>query len=160
MHTYIRTYIQTYTHICTSIQGGATTFVDGFAAAEKLRSTNPDAFKTLTEIPATFQKIHYDRAEPVHMHTCTHICTRTHTYIRAHAHTRTHTLTHTHMHLHAQAYTHAHTHARTHTHKTTNTYAHEHTHIQTHLFIQMRTLCSHVHTNVHPVFTRASMCRQ
>mmetsp|Transcript_69604 Transcript_69604/g.112930 ORF Transcript_69604/g.112930 Transcript_69604/m.112930 type:complete len:246 (-) Transcript_69604:6-743(-) len=50
-----------------SIQGGATTFVDGFAAAEKLRSTNPDAFKTLTEIPATFQKIHYDRAEPVHL---------------------------------------------------------------------------------------------
>lgn len=50
-----------------SIEGGATTFVDAFAAAETLRTTNPAAFDTLTQVPATFQKIHYDRAEPVHL---------------------------------------------------------------------------------------------
>jgi len=50
-----------------SIEGGATTFVDAVAAAEALRATNPAAFDTLTQVPATFQKIHYDRPDPVHL---------------------------------------------------------------------------------------------
>jgi gamma-butyrobetaine dioxygenase len=49
------------------IKGGSTTFVDAFAAAERLRHLDPPAFHTLTQVPATFQKIHYDRPEPVHM---------------------------------------------------------------------------------------------
>ena len=50
-----------------TIQGGATTFVDAVAVAETLRLVDPEAFHVLTKVPATFQKIHYDRPEPVHL---------------------------------------------------------------------------------------------
>ena len=50
-----------------TIQGGATTFVDAVAVAETLRVVDPEAFHVLTKVPATFQKIHYDRPEPVHL---------------------------------------------------------------------------------------------
>jgi alpha-ketoglutarate-dependent taurine dioxygenase len=49
------------------VRGGESTFVDGFFAAEELRRRDPAAFATLTRVPATFQKVHYDRASPVHI---------------------------------------------------------------------------------------------
>lgn len=45
--------------------GGESTFVDGLAAAEALRVSDPAAFADLTRIPATFQKVHARRAVPV-----------------------------------------------------------------------------------------------
>ena len=35
--------------------------LDMFFVVEQLRSEHPDHFQTLTRVPATFQKIHYDR---------------------------------------------------------------------------------------------------
>lgn len=49
------------------IIGGESTFIDGFLAAEELRRRDPAAFMTLTRVPATFQKVHYDREWPVHI---------------------------------------------------------------------------------------------
>ena len=52
---------------CARMQGGESSFVDAFHAAELLRASDPQAFATLARVPATFQKIHYDRPDPVHM---------------------------------------------------------------------------------------------
>ena len=49
------------------VVGGTSTFLDGFAAAEELRAASPAAFATLSRVPATFQKVHYARANPVHI---------------------------------------------------------------------------------------------
>jgi alpha-ketoglutarate-dependent taurine dioxygenase len=49
------------------VGGGESTFVDGFYAAEVLRRRDPAAFDVLTRVPATFEKVHYDRPAPVHM---------------------------------------------------------------------------------------------
>ena len=38
-------------------QGGASILVDGFNAAQQLRNTDPEAFKTLTTIPVYFQRL-------------------------------------------------------------------------------------------------------
>ena len=43
------------------VQGGDSIMVDCFAAADDLRTSDPEAFDTLVRVPATFQKIHYDR---------------------------------------------------------------------------------------------------
>mmetsp|Transcript_7630 Transcript_7630/g.15309 ORF Transcript_7630/g.15309 Transcript_7630/m.15309 type:complete len:477 (+) Transcript_7630:85-1515(+) len=57
------------------IVGGESTFADAFHCAELLREQDPQAFKTLCRVPATFQKIHYDRPDPVHLqHRRPHIC--------------------------------------------------------------------------------------
>lgn len=50
-----------------SVEGGESTFIDGFYAAEILRRRNPEAFQTLCRVPATFQKVHYSRVTPVHL---------------------------------------------------------------------------------------------
>ena len=49
------------------VQGGESTFACGLAAAEALRREDPQAFATLCRVPTTFQKVHYARAQPVHM---------------------------------------------------------------------------------------------
>jgi len=49
------------------VKGGESMFVDAWHVAEMLRATYPDHFNTLTRIPATFQKIHFDRDFPVYM---------------------------------------------------------------------------------------------
>jgi len=49
------------------VTGGETMFVDAWKVAEELRATYPDYFSTLTRVPATFQKIHFDREFPVFM---------------------------------------------------------------------------------------------
>ena len=49
------------------VTGGESVFVDAWHVAEMLRATYPDYFKTLTRVPATFQKIHFDREYPVYM---------------------------------------------------------------------------------------------
>jgi Taurine catabolism dioxygenase TauD, TfdA family/Gamma-butyrobetaine hydroxylase-like, N-terminal len=49
------------------VAGGESLFVDAFHAAMSMRIENPDGFRTLTRIPATFQKIHFDRKRPVSM---------------------------------------------------------------------------------------------
>ncbi|RNA16072.1 gamma-butyrobetaine dioxygenase-like isoform X1 [Brachionus plicatilis] len=49
------------------IIGGESIFADAFQIAEIFRHKHPDLFLTLTKIPATFQKIHIERARPVYM---------------------------------------------------------------------------------------------
>ena len=49
------------------VTGGESVFVDAWHVAEMLRATYPEHFHTLTRVPATFQKIHFDRQYPVHM---------------------------------------------------------------------------------------------
>ena len=43
------------------MEGGASILVDGLAAFENLRVTHPHHFATLARVPATFQRIYYDR---------------------------------------------------------------------------------------------------
>ena len=50
-----------------AVQGGESMFLDGFDCAEKLRHVDPCAFAVLAQVPATFQKVHYQRERPVHM---------------------------------------------------------------------------------------------
>lgn len=49
------------------VAGGESLFVDAFHAAMSMRNESPDEFRTLTRVPATFQKIHFDRTRPVSM---------------------------------------------------------------------------------------------
>jgi len=49
------------------VTGGESVFVDAWHVAEMLRATYPDHFNTLTRVPATFQKVHFDRQYPVYM---------------------------------------------------------------------------------------------
>jgi gamma-butyrobetaine dioxygenase len=43
------------------VVGGDSIFLDVFAVAERLRETHPEEFETLARVPATFQKIHFER---------------------------------------------------------------------------------------------------
>lgn len=47
------------------VAGGRSFLIDGFAAAETLRRESPEAFATLSRVPATFLKDHDQRASPV-----------------------------------------------------------------------------------------------
>ncbi|KAL5008159.1 hypothetical protein ScPMuIL_013740 [Solemya velum] len=49
------------------VDGGNSTFLDVFHTAEEFRKKSPKHFEVLTQIPATFQKIHYERESAVHM---------------------------------------------------------------------------------------------
>ena len=49
------------------VTGGESTFMDGIFAAEELRRRDYAAFRTLLSVPATFQKVHFDREQPVHI---------------------------------------------------------------------------------------------
>ena len=49
------------------VTGGESMFVDAWHVAETLRAAHPDHFEILTRVPATFQKIHFDRDSPVYM---------------------------------------------------------------------------------------------
>jgi alpha-ketoglutarate-dependent taurine dioxygenase len=50
-----------------AIKGGESTFIDCHAVAEEFQLRNPESFQNLVRIPATFQKDHVDRANPVKM---------------------------------------------------------------------------------------------
>ncbi|XP_069126258.1 gamma-butyrobetaine dioxygenase-like isoform X2 [Argopecten irradians] len=50
-----------------TLEGGETLFVDLYHIAELFRTDYPEDFRILTEVPFTFTRIHYDRADPVHM---------------------------------------------------------------------------------------------
>ena len=41
--------------------GGESLFLDAFHVAEEMRKQHPEEFDSLVRIPATFQKIHFDR---------------------------------------------------------------------------------------------------
>ena len=43
------------------VVGGDTIVVDALAVVERLRVTHPHHFDTLVRVPATFQRIHYNR---------------------------------------------------------------------------------------------------
>ena len=43
------------------IEGGESIMLDMFPVVEELRTKHPEHFEVLTQIPATFQRIHYDR---------------------------------------------------------------------------------------------------
>ncbi|CAH3028466.1 unnamed protein product, partial [Porites evermanni] len=47
------------------VEGGESIFVDAFEVAKDLRKQFPDDFNNLVRIPATFQKIHFERDYPV-----------------------------------------------------------------------------------------------
>ena len=47
------------------VEGGESIFVDAFEVAKDLRKQFPDDFNDLVRIPATFQKIHFERYEIV-----------------------------------------------------------------------------------------------
>lgn len=41
--------------------------MDGLAVAEAFRAAHPDEFCVLARVPATFQKVHYNRTSPAHI---------------------------------------------------------------------------------------------
>ena len=43
------------------IEGGESILLDSYAVVKEMRKTHPQQFETLTRIPATFQKIHFER---------------------------------------------------------------------------------------------------
>ena len=43
------------------VEGGESIFVDAFEVTKDLRKQFPDDFNNLVRIPATFQKIHFER---------------------------------------------------------------------------------------------------
>ena len=43
------------------VEGGKSIFVDAFEVATDLRKQFPDDFNNLVRIPATFEKIHFER---------------------------------------------------------------------------------------------------
>lgn len=47
------------------VEGGDSVFLDSFHVAEELRKQFPDDFENLVRIPATFQKVHFERDYPV-----------------------------------------------------------------------------------------------
>jgi gamma-butyrobetaine dioxygenase len=49
------------------VDGGESVVIDTLAVVEKLRVTHPHHFATLVRVPATFQRIHYQRENPVNM---------------------------------------------------------------------------------------------
>ncbi|XP_077870333.1 putative gamma-butyrobetaine dioxygenase [Saccoglossus kowalevskii] len=49
------------------VEGGENMFIDSFQAAKLFQEEFPHHFDSLVRIPASFQKIHYDRDWPVHM---------------------------------------------------------------------------------------------
>jgi gamma-butyrobetaine dioxygenase len=51
-----------------SIQGGESTFLDTFGAAEDFRAREPEHFEALCRIPATFMKDHLERSSPAQMY--------------------------------------------------------------------------------------------
>jgi gamma-butyrobetaine dioxygenase len=55
------------------VSGGESTFVDGFEVARKFKETDPEDFKILSSVPATFQKVHYIRDQLAHL-----ICSKPH----------------------------------------------------------------------------------
>ena len=50
-----------------SVKGGNSTFMDAHRVAYRLYEVDPEAFYVLATVPATFQKIHYEREHPTHM---------------------------------------------------------------------------------------------
>jgi len=99
----------------------------------------------------------------IHVHTCTHECTRARTSAHVHkytVHTRstyTHTLAHAHTHKHKCTHKNAHTQyvhtlAQMHTqdtHTHTQTQTHTHTHAYTHTRIRLHSCTQQTHTNTH-----------
>ncbi|RDD42516.1 putative gamma-butyrobetaine dioxygenase [Trichoplax sp. H2] len=49
------------------VTGGESLLLDSFSVAEELRLQSPEDFRILSTIPATFQKIHFEREFPVSM---------------------------------------------------------------------------------------------
>ena len=49
------------------VVGGESQFVDAWQVAESMRASHPEEFSVLTKVPATFQKIHFNRSHPVNM---------------------------------------------------------------------------------------------
>ena len=43
------------------VEGGQSIMLDSYPVVEELRAQHPKHFDTLTKIPATFDRIHYDR---------------------------------------------------------------------------------------------------
>ncbi|ELT94056.1 hypothetical protein CAPTEDRAFT_227933 [Capitella teleta] len=49
------------------VEGGDSLLVDAWHVAEQLKTSHPEHFETLARVPATLQKIHFDREKPVYM---------------------------------------------------------------------------------------------
>lgn len=48
-------------------KGGESILIDAFEVAEEIRRCSPEDFKVLCEVPVRYQKIHWDRDDPVYM---------------------------------------------------------------------------------------------
>ena len=65
-----------------SVIGGESLLLDSYPIVEELRNNYPEQFHSLTTIPATFQKIHYNRLVIIRMMVDhTHVHTETCPYI-------------------------------------------------------------------------------
>lgn len=49
------------------VKGGESVYLNAVHVAKQFRQNYPEYFKTLSEIKAIFQRIHYERERPVHM---------------------------------------------------------------------------------------------
>ena len=49
------------------VGGGVSILLDSYPVLEQLRSDHPQHFATLTRVPATFQKCHFDRCIAITM---------------------------------------------------------------------------------------------
>ncbi|CBY09584.1 unnamed protein product [Oikopleura dioica] len=49
------------------VEGGESILIDAFEVAEHLKKHYPDEFETLSTVPVRFQKIHWERENPVHI---------------------------------------------------------------------------------------------
>ncbi|ESO91993.1 hypothetical protein LOTGIDRAFT_233281 [Lottia gigantea] len=49
------------------VKGGKSTYLDVFHVVEQFKVSHPESFQILTQIPATFQKCHYERENPFHL---------------------------------------------------------------------------------------------
>ena len=54
-------YLIFYSRFDDSAEGGENMFLDVFHSVAQLRKHYPQHFDTLTRVPATFQKIHFER---------------------------------------------------------------------------------------------------
>ena len=54
-------------YLQTIPQGGESTLIDAFEVAEHVRRAYPDDFEILSTVPVRFQKIHWERENPVYL---------------------------------------------------------------------------------------------
>ena len=57
----LNTYFYTWHRFDPCVNGGESILLDTYPVLEELRQKHPEHFATLARVPATFQKVHYER---------------------------------------------------------------------------------------------------